>query len=62
MHFVSRRLEARLRPGRPTLFPYGSPEAVWNEQHGQRMDQLAALWRSELAALRSDLVDPLAAR
>lgn len=29
-------------------------EAAWTEQHGQRMDQLAALWRSELAALRSE--------
>jgi len=29
-------------------------EARWTEQHGQRMDQLAALWRSELAALRSE--------
>ena len=28
---VARRLEARLRPGRPSLFPYGAPEAVWNE-------------------------------
>ncbi|MEY4562394.1 MAG: hypothetical protein RLZZ618_1671 [Pseudomonadota bacterium] len=27
----SRRLEARLRPGQPTLFPYDSPESVWNE-------------------------------
>jgi hypothetical protein len=29
-------------------------EAQWVEQHGQRMDGLAALWRSELAALRSE--------
>ena len=28
---VARRLEQRLRPGRPTLFPYAEPEAVWNE-------------------------------
>lgn len=27
-------------------------EAQWHAQHGQRMDQLAALWRSELTALR----------
>lgn len=27
-------------------------EARWVEQHGQRMDQLAGLWRTELAALR----------
>lgn len=27
----ARRLEARLRPGLPSLFPYASPEAVWNE-------------------------------
>ncbi|HUG24340.1 molybdopterin-dependent oxidoreductase [Piscinibacter sp.] len=25
------RLEARLRPGQPTLFPYQSAESVWNE-------------------------------
>jgi assimilatory nitrate reductase catalytic subunit len=25
------RLEARLRPGRPTLFPYADAEAIWNE-------------------------------
>ena len=29
-------------------------EAAWTEQHGQRMDALAALWRSELAALRDE--------
>ncbi len=29
-------------------------EAAWTEQHGQRMDALAALWRSELAALRGE--------
>lgn len=27
-------------------------EAAWTRQQGERMDQLAALWRSELAALR----------
>jgi len=27
----ARRLESRLRPGRPTLFPYERPEQVWNE-------------------------------
>ncbi len=27
----ARRLEMRLRPGKPTLFPFDSPEAVWNE-------------------------------
>jgi hypothetical protein len=29
-------------------------EAGWTQEHGQRMDALAALWRSELAALRSE--------
>ncbi len=29
-------------------------EAAWTQEHGQRMDALAALWRSELAALRSE--------
>ena len=28
---LARRLEARLRPGLPTLFPYDDSEAVWNE-------------------------------
>ncbi len=28
---VAHRVEARLRPGRPTLFPYDDAEAVWNE-------------------------------
>ena len=28
---LARRLEARLRPGRPTLFPYETSESVWNE-------------------------------
>ena len=27
----ARRLEHALRPGRPTLFPYDTPQAVWNE-------------------------------
>lgn len=27
----AKMLEARLRPGRPSLFPYETPEAVWNE-------------------------------
>jgi len=27
----ARRLEARLRPGRPTLFAYATAESVWNE-------------------------------
>jgi hypothetical protein len=29
-------------------------EARWIEQHGQRMDQLAGVWRTELATLRED--------
>ena len=29
-------------------------EARWLQEHGERMDQLAATWRSELAALRED--------
>jgi assimilatory nitrate reductase catalytic subunit len=28
---VARRVEARLRPGLPTLFPYETPEQAWNE-------------------------------
>jgi len=29
-------------------------EAQWAAQHGERMDQLAGLWRTELAALRAE--------
>jgi hypothetical protein len=29
-------------------------EAAWTQAHGERMDALAALWRSELAALRNE--------
>ncbi len=28
---LAHRLEAHLRPGLPTLFPYEGPEAIWNE-------------------------------
>ncbi len=28
---VARKLEAQLRPGQPSLFPYETPEAIWNE-------------------------------
>ena len=29
-------------------------ESAWTQEHGQRMDALASLWRSELATLRSE--------
>ena len=29
-------------------------EAAWAQQHGERMDQLAVLWRTELTALRTE--------
>lgn len=29
-------------------------ESQWASQHGERMDQLASLWRTELSALRAD--------
>jgi hypothetical protein len=32
----------------------GEAEASWAEQQGARMDELAGLWRSELAALRAE--------
>ena len=32
----------------------GEAEALWAEQQGARMDELAGLWRSELAALRAE--------
>ena len=45
---VARRLEARLRPGRPTLFPYDGPEAVWNEHRestrGRDLDITGLSW------------------
>jgi len=28
---VARRLEAQLRPGQPSLFPYDTPGSIWNE-------------------------------
>lgn len=28
---VAQRIEARLRPDAPTLFPYDTPESIWNE-------------------------------
>ena len=28
---TARRIEARLRPGQPSLFPYADAESVWNE-------------------------------
>ncbi len=28
---IAHRLETRLRPGQPTLFPYPTPESIWNE-------------------------------
>ncbi len=46
---VARRLEARLRPGRPTLFPYDTPEAIWNEHRestrGRDLDITGLSWR-----------------
>jgi assimilatory nitrate reductase catalytic subunit len=27
----ARRLERRLRPGKPTIFPYADPESIWND-------------------------------
>lgn len=45
---VARRLEARLRPGRPTLFPYATPESVWNEHRettrGRDLDITGLSW------------------
>lgn len=28
---LAHRLEVRMRPGKPTLFPYETPDAIWNE-------------------------------
>ena len=43
-----RRLEARLRPGQPTLLPWTTPEAVWNEHRettrGRDLDITGLSW------------------
>src|SRR5512147_377622 len=36
---LGRRLQARLRPDLPPLFPYESPEAVWNEHRESTRDR-----------------------
>ncbi len=45
---VARRLEARLRPGRPTLFPYACAEDVWREHRestrGRDLDITGLSW------------------
>jgi assimilatory nitrate reductase catalytic subunit len=44
----ARRLETRLRPGKPTLFPYDGPEAIWNEHRestrGRDLDITGLSW------------------
>ena len=44
----ARRLEHRLRPGQPTLFPYADTEAVWNEHRestrGRDLDITGLSW------------------
>ena len=44
----AQRLEARLRPGRRSLFPYETPEAVWNEHRettrGRDLDITGLSW------------------
>jgi len=46
---VAHRLEARLRPGLPTLFPYDSSEAVWAEHRestrGRDLDITGLTWQ-----------------
>ena len=43
-----RRLEQRLRPGQPTLLPYDTPEALWNEHRestrGRDLDITGLTW------------------
>ena len=43
------RLEQRLRPGRPTLLPYDSPQAIWNEHRestrGRDLDITGLSWQ-----------------
>lgn len=45
---VGRRLEARLRPGHPSLLAYDGPEAIWNEHRestrGRDLDITALDW------------------
>ena len=44
----ARRLEARLRPSKPTLFPYADPESIWNEHRettrGRDLDITGLSW------------------
>jgi assimilatory nitrate reductase catalytic subunit len=44
----ARRVERRLRPGAPTLFPYDGPEAIWNEHRestrGRDLDITGLSW------------------
>ena len=46
----ARRLEARLQPDRPTLFPYDGPEAIWNEHRestrGRDLDITGLSWQT----------------
>jgi assimilatory nitrate reductase catalytic subunit len=36
---LAQRLEQRLRPGRPTMFAYPTPESVWNEHRESTRDR-----------------------
>jgi assimilatory nitrate reductase catalytic subunit len=44
----ARRLESRLRPGMPSLFPFDSPESLWNEHRestrGRDLDITGLSW------------------
>ena len=46
----ARRLEARLRPGAPSLFPFGDVESIWNEHRattvGRDLDIGGLSWRA----------------
>jgi hypothetical protein len=46
------RMEAVLQRSEELVAGRGASEARWTEEQGRRMDELATLWRSELAALR----------
>ncbi|MEW5879938.1 MAG: molybdopterin-dependent oxidoreductase [Pseudomonadota bacterium] len=45
---VARRVEARLRPGKPSLFPYETPESIWLEHRestrGRDLDITGLSW------------------
>ncbi|MEJ7929834.1 DUF802 domain-containing protein [Ramlibacter sp. AN1015] len=51
---TSQAIESVLSQAEDLMRSRADAEVRWNAQHAQRMDAMAALWRSELAALRHE--------